>query len=187
MFNIGDRVVVRDGSDLQDYVCEWNPHMSKFIDQAFTVCSIINFARGRVGYCFEELQNTEDSDYIFDERRLYPEGLVWICVDDHLPVSDSDDGYMLSKLVALDNGRFAVAVYLDNMWIDTICGLVYGVPNVSPSVSYWSEISGPIQKFPVSKQVNTQPMTLRTLEAAVDYLNEIGWLPEHDRVLTQGS
>lgn len=70
MFSVGDRVVVIDGSDLSDYVCEWNPHMNKFVDSEFTICSVIHFARDRVGYCFAELQDTEDSDYIFDERRL---------------------------------------------------------------------------------------------------------------------
>ena len=70
MFNVGDRVVVLDGSDLSDYVCEWNPHMNRFVNREFTICSVIHFARDRVGYCFAELQDTEDSDYIFDERRL---------------------------------------------------------------------------------------------------------------------
>lgn len=186
MFDVGDRVVVVDGSDLSDYVCEWNPHMNKFVNSGFTICSVIHFARERVGYCFAELQDTEDSDYIFDGRRLRPEGFIWVSVDDHLP-SDNTGDWRLAKLVALDNGRFAVAVYTDHRWVDTICGLVYGVPNTTPYVTYWSEISGPTRKFPVSNKVVTQQMMPKTLEAAIDYLNEIGWLPEHDRVLTQGS
>lgn len=68
MFEIGDRVVVMDGSNLSDYTCDWIPYMNKFIGKNFTICSIINFAKGRVGYCFEELQDTDDSDYIFDSR-----------------------------------------------------------------------------------------------------------------------
>lgn len=68
MFDVGDRIRVEDGSKTPDYVCDWIPYMNKFVGKTFTVCSIINFAKGRVGYCFEELQDTEDSDYIFDSR-----------------------------------------------------------------------------------------------------------------------
>lgn len=68
MFDVGDRVRVADGSRTPDYVCDWIPYMNKFVGKTFTICSIINFAKGRVGYCFKELQDTEDSDYIFDSR-----------------------------------------------------------------------------------------------------------------------
>lgn len=63
-FNMGDKVKVLDGSNIPNYLGEWNPVMSMAIGMTATVHAVIADSDGRVGYFLDCLTP------LFDERGL---------------------------------------------------------------------------------------------------------------------
>lgn len=63
-FNMGDKVKVLDGSNIPNYLGEWNPVMSRAIGMTGTVNAVIVDIDGCVGYFLDCLTP------LFDERGL---------------------------------------------------------------------------------------------------------------------
>lgn len=63
-FNIGDKVKILDGSNILNYLGEWNPVMSMAIGMTATVNTVMVCSDGRVGYFLDGLV------LLFDERGL---------------------------------------------------------------------------------------------------------------------
>lgn len=63
-FNMGDKVKVLDGSNIPNYLGEWNSVMSMAIGMTATVHAVIADSDGRVGYFLDCLTP------LFDERGL---------------------------------------------------------------------------------------------------------------------
>lgn len=63
-FNIGDKVKILDGSNIPNYLGEWNPVMSMAIGMTATVNTVMACSDGRVGYFLDGLVP------LFDERGL---------------------------------------------------------------------------------------------------------------------
>ena len=63
-FNIGDKVKILDGSNIPNYLGEWNPVMSMAIGMTATVNTVMACSDGRVGYFLDGLV------LLFDERGL---------------------------------------------------------------------------------------------------------------------
>lgn len=63
-FNIGDKVKILDGSNIPNYLGEWNPVMSMAIGMTATVNTVMACSDGRVGYFLDDLVPS------FDERGL---------------------------------------------------------------------------------------------------------------------
>lgn len=63
-FNIGDKVKILDGSNIPNYLGEWNLVMSMAIGMTATVNSVMACSDGRVGYFLDGLVP------LFDERGL---------------------------------------------------------------------------------------------------------------------
>lgn len=63
-FNMGDKVKVLDGSNIPEYLGDWNPVMSMAIGMTGTVNAVIACSDGRVGYFLDGLAP------LFDERGL---------------------------------------------------------------------------------------------------------------------
>lgn len=144
MFEIGDRVCVADGSKTPDYVCDWIPYMNKFIGKNFTICSIINFAKGRVGYCFEELQDTEDSDYIFDSRCVTEVDSRCVTEVDELTQERVFDylTHATDLPVWVDNypGPFRAVTVLEDLTVHGYIIEVYGKPMMVTSAGRFVEV-----------------------------------------------
>lgn len=63
-FNIGDKVKILDGSNIPNYLGEWNLVMSMAIGMTATVNTVMACSDGRVGYFLDGLVP------LFDERGL---------------------------------------------------------------------------------------------------------------------
>lgn len=63
-FNIGDKVKILDGSNIPNYLGEWNPVMGIAIGMTGTVNAVMACSDGRVGYFLDGLSP------LFDERGL---------------------------------------------------------------------------------------------------------------------
>lgn len=62
-FNIGDKVKILDGSDINDYRGHWTPRMNRLVGRIVTIDEIRICDKG-IGYLTEEIP------YMFDERGL---------------------------------------------------------------------------------------------------------------------
>lgn len=63
-FDMGDKVRVLDGSNIPEYLGDWNPVMSMAIGMTGTVNAVMACSDGRVGYFLDCLSP------LFDERGL---------------------------------------------------------------------------------------------------------------------
>lgn len=63
-FDMGDKVRVLDGSNIPEYLGDWNPVMSMAIGMTGTVNAVMACSDGRVGYFLDGLAP------LFDERGL---------------------------------------------------------------------------------------------------------------------
>jgi hypothetical protein len=62
-FNIGDKVKILDGSDIDGYIGGWTPHMNRLVGRIVIIDQIRIIDKG-IGYYVEEIP------YTFDERGL---------------------------------------------------------------------------------------------------------------------
>lgn len=62
-FNIGDKVKILDGSDIDGYMGQWTPRMDRLVGRIVTIDQIRITDKG-VGYL------TEETIFSFDERGL---------------------------------------------------------------------------------------------------------------------
>lgn len=78
-FNIGDKVKILDGSDIDGYIGGWTPHMNRLVGRIVTIDEIRINDYG-IGYCVEE------DPHVFDER-----GLAFISSEPTEPTEDDLD------------------------------------------------------------------------------------------------
>lgn len=78
-FNIGDRVKILDGSDIDGYIGGWTPHMNRLVGRIATIDQIRITDKG-IGYYVEE------NLHVFDER-----GLAFISSKSSEPVEPTKD------------------------------------------------------------------------------------------------
>lgn len=78
-FNIGDKVKILDGSDINDYRGHWTPRMNRLVGRIVTIDEIRINDYG-IGYLTKEIP------YTFDER-----GLVLISSESTEPTDDDLD------------------------------------------------------------------------------------------------
>lgn len=88
-FNIGDKVKILDGSDIDGYRGHWTPRMNRLVGRIVTIDEIKICDKG-IGYLTEEIP------YMFDER-----GLAFISSEPTEPIEDNlddlieDDAFLL--------------------------------------------------------------------------------------------
>ena len=88
-FNIGDKVKILDGSDIDGYRRHWTPRMNRLVGRIVTIDEIRICDKG-IGYLTEEIP------YMFDER-----GLAFISSEPTEPIEDDlddlieDDAFLL--------------------------------------------------------------------------------------------
>lgn len=77
-FNIGDKVKILDGSDINDYRGHWTPRMNRLVGRIVTIDEIRINDYG-IGYLTKEIP------YIFDER-----GLAFISSESTEPIEPTE-------------------------------------------------------------------------------------------------
>lgn len=85
-FNIGDKVKILDGSDIDGYIGGWTPHMNRLVGRIVIIDQIRITDKG-IGYYVEE------DLHVFDER-----GLAFISsepTEDDLDDLIEDDAFLL--------------------------------------------------------------------------------------------
>lgn len=78
-FNIGDKVKILDGSNIDGYIGGWTPYMNRLVGKIATIDQIRITDKG-IGYYVEE------DLYVFDER-----GLAFISSEPTEPIEDDLD------------------------------------------------------------------------------------------------
>lgn len=78
-FNIGDKVKILDGSDIDGYIGGWTPYMNRLVGRIATIDQIRITDKG-IGYYVEE------NLHVFDER-----GLAFISSESSEPTKDDLD------------------------------------------------------------------------------------------------
>lgn len=78
-FNIGDKVKILDGSNIDDYGGHWTPRMNRLVGRIVTIDEIRINDDG-IGYF------TEETPYMFDER-----GLAFISSESTEPIAPIKD------------------------------------------------------------------------------------------------